>query len=151
MQVACEVKQCEKDKNKGKGIFVTADVAQGTVIWAYNPKHHLEFKSREQLDKHLQSMKSKQDQVELIEHCFVLSSDTVAFCKIKSDIACYMNHSEQPNVANKSKADATVMCALRDLKKGEEIVEDYREYHFVPWFEALWTDPKYKDLLWQGI
>jgi SET domain-containing protein len=43
----------------------------------------------------------------------------------KIDISFYVNHSENPNIAAK---DGEIFFAIRNIKKGEEITANYKEY-----------------------
>lgn len=56
------------------------------------------------------------------------------------DGCCYFNHSFDPNSGYISDSDDEVFCALKDIKKGDEIVEDYTQY----WVK---NEPRFKDFM----
>lgn len=53
------------------------------------------------------------------------------------DDARYLNHSDTPNSAPSS--DRLASVTIRDVEKGEELLENYSTYDFCPWAN-LWGD-----------
>ena len=47
----------------------------------------------------------------------------------------YWNHSAKPNTGGP--ADSDHSFAIRDIKKGEELLDNYGTYEKVEWFEQL--------------
>ena len=52
------------------------------------------------------------------------------------DDSVYCNHSDNPNTGSSEK-DQDSCYAIRDIKKGEEWLEDYGSYHYPSWYEKL--------------
>jgi SET domain-containing protein len=48
-----------------------------------------------------------------------------------------MNHSKNPNIGEGPTGDTKGSYAIKDIGAGEELLEDYRTYILIPWFEAM--------------
>ena len=109
-------------KLNGVGVLAIRDIPKGTVFSDYNlydlhlPK--LFTMTQEEFDKILPEIKK------LILDKTVMTK-TIAFFSPNTtqDLRSWMNHSDTPNVV-----DFTI---TKDIKKGEELLEDYR------WFGEL--------------
>ena len=60
--------------------------------------------------------------------------DSLVICL---DNARYVNHSDTPNSGPAADQNPLISIALRDIAKGEEILEDYDVYDNCPWAEIL--------------
>lgn len=98
----------------GNGLFADEDIPKGTIVWSFNPL----------VDKILSDEEIKSLPTVMQE--FV---DTYSFFDKGKHVLCgdfgmFINHSDTPNL--ESTLDDSV--ALRDIKKGEEITDDYTTY-----------------------
>ena len=101
--------------NVGFGVFATADIARGTMIWVKDPLDQVvSYTWVERIGPQLQRF---------------LYADHRGDVILLWDHARYVNHSCTPNTAGGLNVEVSV--ALRDIRAGEEITEDYRE---LPWF-----------------
>jgi hypothetical protein len=102
----------KNSKISGKGLFAKRFIPKGTIVWIlkgtkiYTKKDYKKFKPRYRsyIDRY-----AYQDEKEN----YVLAGDR----------AMYWNHSCNPNTGGYMKDDKDV--ALRDIKKGEEVTQDY--------------------------
>ncbi|MGI0141662.1 MAG: SET domain-containing protein [Candidatus Micrarchaeales archaeon] len=110
----------------GKGLFATQFIPKGTIIDSYSLCKKCGTYSKEELAK-----LSKK------EHNFVIHHEqkTKAGLRAKycDERLSYTNHSCNSNILE---SDEGFDIAIKDIKKGEEVTEDYRRYgskktHFV--------------------
>lgn len=111
---------------EGKGVFANQDIPQGTIAWKYVEGHdiilpeaeysHLTLKERAYLDK-----------------VAYLSSESNAYIyPPENDPALYTNHdATNHNLSvkvDKSLSPEPFFIANRDIKKGEELTNNYHEF-----------------------
>ena len=134
MQVPYELKQ---SPIAGLGIFATAPITRGTLLWKYDEnsvKEYEEAALRARL-----ALLSAAEAVELCEHVFCWEGKV---CEIVDD-GKYWNHAKgsKQNTGNHPDGDAhgdgMSSYALRDIAAGEELTDDYALYDKLPWFEAI--------------
>jgi len=104
----------------GIGVFATHDIAKGTQVF----KNSFE----------LRNLKTKDIPSELIKYCIFLN-DEECLCPKRFDrmeIGWYLNHSSDPNIANKfvithasEFGKERLVYATKDIKAGDEILIDY--------------------------
>jgi hypothetical protein len=106
----------------GIGVFATHDIAKGTQV----------FRSSFELRR----LKTKDIPSELVKYCIYLN-DEECLCPKRFDhmeIGWYLNHSPDPNIANKfiitnpdeiDNTDNRRVYAVKDIKAGDEIEIDY--------------------------
>lgn len=106
----------------GIGVFAISDIPSGCrSIFSKNTGGWIElsFTEVEQLPAHVK---------EYIETYYLYDEEKYFIpdhgCKVM-DMANYLNHSSQPNIASENDGDSFI--ALRDIKKGEELFVDYGE------------------------
>ena len=134
MQVPYELKQ---SPIAGLGIFATAPIARGTLLWKYNENSVKEYEEAA-LRARLAPL-SAAEAVELCEHVFCWEGKV---CEIMDD-GKYWNHAKgsKQNTGNHPDGDAhgdgMSSYALRDIAAGEELTDDYALYDKLPWFEAI--------------
>jgi SET domain-containing protein len=107
----------KKSKIHGLGLFAAQFVSKGTKTWKLKPKIDLvitasEYKKlpkpfRKNIDHHIYQCKFTRKWI---------------FC---TDDARFMNHSTKPNIKT---VRGMYDVALRDIKKGEELTEDYDRF-----------------------
>lgn len=103
-------------KIHGTGLFAGRDIAKGEEIWSFHPITC----SKSSLSQFLsQFYKLKFDQImALLNYSYIKDN----FVYSIQDNTRYINHSLRPNVGL---IDTQTEVALRDIKKGEEILENY--------------------------
>ena len=124
--------QYEIRENKyGKGIYVLEDVKANTCIWTYKLNNNVFEYSEEQSISYLEHLPTLKEQQRFLDLTFGKGDK---LCLITDD-GKYVNHSDNPNC----KTDLiTGNCyALQDIKKDEEILEDYKYYTHPPFLFPL--------------
>jgi SET domain-containing protein len=106
----------------GIGLFADEDIHQGTITWKFTPGFDLYF-SKEEMNKlplKLKDFIQTYAALSMVTGKYVLGSDDVRFT----------NHSSTPNLESVKINSETekVARALRDIKKGEELTIDYRQF-----------------------
>lgn len=106
----------------GIGLFADEDIPKGTVIWEFDPGLDISITKDEY--SRLSSV-SKQ----FFDH-YGYWSDELDIYICAADGWRFTNHSKNPNTGtiNSSKGNEGQDVALRDIKKGEEILFDYRSF-----------------------
>ena len=149
MQYAYEIKETAEE---GMGMFTLEDIPAGACVWkcifggpganatAFNEascKHFLASAPTDAVNRFLDVAYGE-------HHCVVRTWDDSQF----------VNHSDTPNCgtpqshlvercSTELELDASGVCnsqhsyALRDIKAGEQLTEDYREYDHPDWFMDL--------------
>ena len=126
MQVAYVISDV---KGKGKGVFANQDIRQGALVWDLNSsKHHLFYS--------VENINDVVGDVEFIRVLQVGVGHKSAFPNqilYLYDDSQYYNHSDSPN-CGPMEDNKLSLYALRDIKKGEELTENYTKYSFPSWF-----------------
>lgn len=106
----------KKSPIHGRGLFADQDVAEGQVVWEFDEKVDLSFPKKylDYLPEHVQRYAATYGSIE--DGVFYFDGDDTR----------YMNHSAEPNVKTGPGHDS--MYAVRPIKKGEELLCDYREF-----------------------
>lgn len=107
----------DKSTIHGIGLFAAEDIKEGERIWEYNP--HVDIiltKEQAELYKNLPSP------------IYIYKQDGKYYLSLDNDR--YINHSEDANVANGEYMfmEDDYTYATRDIKAGEELTCDYREF-----------------------
>lgn len=103
-------------KIHGLGLFADEDITKGTLVWEFNPV----------IDKmiSIQDFQSLPNLTqEYIKKYSYLEKGMYVLC---GDNARFTNHSTNPNFDTLSKRPNVITA--RDIKKGEEITENYLTY-----------------------
>lgn len=114
----------------GVGVFALRDIKKGESLYLNSIPHQLDlpYKMLKKLDKEIQEI--------LLGHFPLIVSGSHFWYPV-NQMAAYLNHSDTPN------CDAKTDLALRKIKKGEEITEDYRKIE--TWEEVYpWLNHKTK-------
>ena len=135
MQVPYELKE---SPIAGLGLFATAPIARGTLLWKYDENSVKEYEEPA-LRSRLAPL-SAAEAVELCEHVFCWEGKV---CEIVDD-GKYWNHAKGSNQNTggwhpdgDAHGDGMSSYALRDIAAGEELTDDYALYDKLPWFEAI--------------
>lgn len=124
----------------GMGLFADEDIKEGTIVWEYTEKSCSVF-NKEQFQVFLESYHKTEK--EIIQYILTYSYYQA---KLKGLILClddgrFVNHSEKPNLKGPAHMDRDTSwqysIACRDIKKGEELTEDYRTYDSSEWLNDL--------------
>ena len=118
----------------GLGVFAKTDIPKGTVWWRARPGMDVLLINKAQFQtlKDSQHSPTSQDLLEAIyTYSYYSAEDDVLILIL--DHARYTNHSFQPNSDVYPEPGVIGSIALRDIKAGEEIMEDYSEFDHCPW------------------
>jgi uncharacterized protein len=124
----------------GVGLFADEEIKEGTPVWQYTPETCIVL-TKPQFQELLQSYHKTEK--ELINYYLIYSYYQA---KLNGMILCldngrFVNHSENPSLKapmNLPKENAwQYSVAARDIKKGEELTEDYRTYDTSEWLDDL--------------
>ena len=118
------LKKCYLDKSPihGIGLFAGEDIKMGQNIWL--PSHQLTFHFD---DSELKTLPSQE--VKIVKHYGYLNKKT-GIWHFSSEDSRYVNHSENPNVS-KTPNDTHGISAMRDIKTGEEITQNYSDFEIL--------------------
>mgnify|MGYP001336688758 CR=1 FL=1 len=100
---------------EGIGLFANEDIPKGKIVWEFSEGFDLEL-TKEQF----QSLNEPQ-QLQILKYSY-LSGDRYVMCL---DDARFFNHADQPNVDCPEGNNCT---ANRDIKEGEELTCNYKEF-----------------------
>lgn len=125
----------------GLGLFAKCDIPRGTVWWKGEPDKNILLFNKEQ---YINLRNSETNGIKpMFWKMFTTYSyysaifDSLILCL---DNARYVNHSSDPNSGPNPDRNPLISIALRDIKEGEEILENYDEYDICPWVEILKFD-----------
>lgn len=114
---------------KGLGLFADQDIPAGTVTWQYD-----EMLDPSYTENQVASMTEVAREWFMVYAYFDHSRSRYVLC---ADNERFINHSENPNI----KATPDDEVAARDIKRGEEMTNDYTDYEH-DWFERRGLDRK---------
>lgn len=136
-----EIAETRMSPIHGLGLFAKVDIPAGTVWWSARPGTVLlisqaQYKS---LSGSTRNPLSEQLLTALTTYCYYAASlDSLVLCL---DNARFVNHSDNPNSGAAESAEALIAVALRDIKQGDEIFENYFHYDECPWMaDPLWFE-----------
>lgn len=124
----------------GVGLFADQDIKEGDIVWQYTPDTCIIY-TEKQFQSLLESFHKTERQV--IQYYLTYSYyqkylEGLIFCL---DNGRFVNHSEQPNLAGPSNVPLELAwqfsVALRDIEKGEELMENYETYDSSEWLEEV--------------
>jgi hypothetical protein len=120
-----------RENNYGKGIYLLEDIKANTCIWTYKLNNNAFEYSEDETIFYLNSLPTLKKQQRFLDLTFGKGDK---LCLITDD-GKYVNHSDNPNC----KTDLTTgnCYAIKDIKKDEEILEDYRSYTHPPFLFSL--------------
>mmetsp|Transcript_64184 Transcript_64184/g.102202 ORF Transcript_64184/g.102202 Transcript_64184/m.102202 type:complete len:156 (+) Transcript_64184:156-623(+) len=137
MEIKYSVKKSGID-GAGMGLFADEFVPKGKIIWRLKDEYCTIYHSKQSLEKVLAKM-SREEAINHLVHCFNLDPDTVVH---ETDDGKYINHSPQYNMIQFSYTfkdrDKLCLYATRDIKPGEELLENYHNTYYCPEYENKW-------------
>mmetsp|Transcript_50230 Transcript_50230/g.98471 ORF Transcript_50230/g.98471 Transcript_50230/m.98471 type:complete len:578 (+) Transcript_50230:70-1803(+) len=135
--------QVKKVPDKGLGLVLKQDVKKGEVIYAFEPDGRTHFVHNEaSATAKLAGMKSDQARAFFLNHIFGWRGEMI---ELIGD-CMFMNH-DKVSVLEVAPDDRTWIAA-RDLKAGDEIVDNYSQYENPQWYIDLCK--KY-EVEWAGL
>jgi len=99
-----------------EGVFATCDISKGTQIVEY---------VGEKITSKKGSARSFQQQKRGMIYIFKINKKYDIDGDVPYNIARLINHSCSPNCEAEQKDEQIFICALKDIKKGEELTFDY--------------------------
>ncbi|HVV14992.1 MAG TPA: SET domain-containing protein [Candidatus Paceibacterota bacterium] len=107
---------------EGIGLFAAEDIPKGTLVWRFVPGFDLELT----LGGFETLSEAAKDQM---KHYAYISKKTGNYI-LCSDDARFFNHAAEPNVieVQDENEQEPPNAAARDIKKGEELTFDYRNF-----------------------
>ena len=137
-----------RENNYGKGIYLLEDIKANTCIWTYKLNNNVFEYSEEQSIVYLNSLPTLEDQQRFLDLTFGKGDK---LCLITDD-GKYVNHSDNPNC--KTDLISGNCYAIKDIKKDEEILEDYSSFTHPPFLFPLLKkyncEPTYYDCVIQN-
>jgi SET domain-containing protein len=100
----------------GLGVFATEFIPAGTIVWQFQKDFDFRI-SEESVAALPETARQK-----LLHYSAKWGGGYV----VSADDARFLNHSENANLKTMDEPDSDV--AARDIQKGEELLEDYREF-----------------------
>jgi|SRR3989338_5368243 len=98
----------------GIGLFANQDIPKDTIVWSFNP-----LIDKVLTDKEVATLPIFTQ--EFIDTYSFFDRGVHILC---GDFGIFVNHSENPNLGS----TANDSFALRDIKKGEELTDNYESY-----------------------
>ena len=116
----CVKSKIGPSKIQGIGLFADEFISKGTVIFRFVLGFDLKFSAKEMKKLPPQTRK-------YLKKYTWLSKKSGKYC-FSLDNNRYINHSRNPNALSKyyKNEEEVVTKAIKNIKKGEEITEDYR-------------------------
>ena len=138
LSVSFDLTEARQSPIHGLGVFAKRDIPKGTVWWRGEKDVNVLLFNRQQY-LHFQqsagnSLKDAFWEVLATYSYYSRQLDSLIVCL---DNARYVNHSDEPNSGPDETQNPLLSVALRDIKAGEEILENYDHYDFCPWVEIL--------------
>ncbi len=126
-----EIKECQY----GLGLFAAEDIPKGAVIWHFNPPHNVRtFKNAEEVENHLSKL-TTEEATFFMGHVYMHNG---LLNEILDD-GCFWNHSDNPNTGAGEGEFIYSSAAARDIKAGEELLDDYGTYEYPSWLMTIFA------------
>ena len=130
-------------EDRGVGVFATEFIPAGTRVNGCNCTFYNEQQVHEILDK----LPSDKERCDWLDHTY----GWYGMCVMDHEDGGFLNHSENPTISMNA-MESSRDFASRDILPGEELTEDYRQYHEVPFMVELYEryelyepyDPRFK-------
>lgn len=137
-----EYEVCLVNAEIGKGLFTKQDILMGTLIWSFKQVQDEEiqsgdikgnvrcYRNYEETKARLLTLKPDEQKF-FMEHVYLFGGCVNEIL----DDGRYWNHSEDPNTG--CGPDPNNTYAIRDIKAGEQLLDDYGTYEYPDWFVDL--------------
>lgn len=110
----------DKSKNHGIGLFADENISKEQLIYTASPVLDVNI-TQEQFDC---LEKSEQDEIQY----WGFWDDINNFWHVDFDVSKFINHSEDSNVTQDPTYAVAYLIATRDIKRGEELTQNYKEF-----------------------
>ena len=100
----------------GKGLFANEDIAAGSIIWQFHKSTCQSYFKK--LFLNYCNQLDRERLLEVISHSYLRNGVVYR----PTDHTKFINHSFEPNTAF---LDDKTLVAIRDIQKGEEVLENY--------------------------
>jgi hypothetical protein len=128
MNIHYEIKE---DTFYGKGIYVLEDIKVGTCIWTYKLNDNVfEYNETESIS-YIQNLPTLELQQRFLELTFGKGN----ILSLITDDGRYINHSDEPNC--KTDLVSGNCYAIKNIKKGNQILENYNSFTHPPFLLEL--------------
>ena len=122
---------------EGNGIFATAPIARGTLVWRYKVGVSVIEHDEHSLRARLSEM-TEAEARDLLEHVYTWGGYAVEIL----DDAKVWNHAANHNTGNHPNedcgyGDGLSSYARRDIEAGEELTDDYATFEEIQWYENI--------------
>lgn len=137
-----QVKYKLQESKYGLGIFADEEIKRGCLIWKYKRGVNIRVIStsrqgEQKLRKYLATFPSYQLRKDLLVHMYCLGG----YCNEILDDCQFWNHSDTPNTSHTNQGSNPFDgYALRNIKKGEELLEDYRTLEWPKWYLQILSE-----------
>jgi hypothetical protein len=130
MNINYEIREIDE---YGKGIFASADIKASMCIWTYKLNENVFEYDEYQSEIHLNSLADLAAQQSFLDFSFGKNN---VLCLIIDD-GQYMNHADASNCNCKTDLVTGHCYAIRDIKAGEQLFEDYLSFSHPPFLYKL--------------
>jgi hypothetical protein len=127
----------------GKGLYAVDDIPSGTLMWKYSPGKRDEpnvnvivYTNEAEVRARLQEIATADERRFWIDHVYMFAGKLNEIL----DDGMIFNHSETPCTGVPPAGDAYCFestYSLRDIKAGEQFLDDYGLYEYPAWYTAL--------------
>jgi SET domain-containing protein len=132
-----------RDSTYGKGLFALHDIPNGTLLWKYAPGakgakdvNVISFKTEDEARARLHELPSQEARAFWMDHVYMFDGKLNEIL----DDGYYWNHSETPCTGLPPEGEQYCFessYAVRDIKAGEELLDDYGLYEYPEWYNRL--------------
>lgn len=124
----------------GVGLFADHDIKKGDIVWQYTPETCATF-TQDQFQVLVDSFHKTERQLIQYYLTYTYFQSFMSSMILCLDNGRFVNHSDQPNLAGSSfmPSDKAWQYSIAqcDIKKGEELTENYGTYDSSPWLDDL--------------
>ena len=118
----------------GKGIFADENIKKGTLIHKYKRGINVRvFKGEKEVQTWLAKLPNNKARKYWLEHMWHYGD----YCNELLDDSKFLNHSSDPNSGFTNPAYPYNSYAIKHIKKGEQILENYSTYEWPRWLLNL--------------
>lgn len=132
-----------KESAFGKGLYVLDDIPIGSLVWKYSPGKAGDadvnvavYTTEAETRAHLNSLATHEDRVSWVDHVYMFEGKLNEIL----DDGLLFNHSEEPCTGMPPAGEQYCFestYAIRDIKAGEQLLDDYGLYGYPPWYTAM--------------
>eukprot|EP00457_Paulinella_chromatophora_P012143 gb/GEZN01012332.1/.p1 GENE.gb/GEZN01012332.1/~~gb/GEZN01012332.1/.p1 ORF type:complete len:214 (+),score=33.03 gb/GEZN01012332.1/:226-867(+) len=125
----------KESENHGRGIFATKPIKKGTMVWKFSRKDCKVFTKREML--RMAETVPAEEMKALLWGGFLHQASGLFL--VLQDGEQFKNHNDNANCGggDMETPDQEFACALRDIKAGEELTDNYRTFESA---NSEWVD-----------